>query len=373
MNPTQNFTMPVNQYMSFEDMLVSSIEDGPLLQSVAQTALANPWTIRGRLTKETEALLRQTGPRGLATLLATTGDENLIDEYLEDPENWRFLACNRSITEKQLETLIGKAAEHSCTKTLTTLVGARKDFGYLVNRYGILGDLTCAAVSRNYSEPYQVSGLHDGNRALLYTIARYLVLADGREFEHCHKYFSSRMTYYQWVALSNSAMRLVPKFPVTAERYKSLASSASLEYMPPRHERRRSELCPSICEEFSGKIATCDEEELHAYLLGLQPYQKRELLKAIDEDPYTTYPESFAVLVLAAMGRHGRVVGMDPYEFLPERKSDIPDLWSEPTRMWVAKHCAKYLESYHEYLNFTKLLPEWGGSLYDLLRVSRNI
>ena len=367
MNITDDFEMPLNRYMPFGDLIISSLDNSSIVQSIAQTANVNPWAIRCGISEETERVLLSKGAKGLAILLATTSNERLIEDTLGLADNCRslaaamaflpYLAYNSRISEKHLDALVYAAIDHRNVDIVAALLRGRKDFGTLLNKYGNLGALV----------PFWDYGLVSDD------VARFLVLASFEEFELCRKYFLDNLSYDQWSKIVNAVMKLVPKFPVSVDKYRSLTTYSSLECMPRMYKIHSSIGCSELYLNFSNKVLVYGDSEFHGYLSGLEPYEKRNLLKVVESNPYSTYSESFSVLVLASMGQHGGTTGRDPDDFVPETRGEIPDLWSESTRLWVAKHCARSLGNYEEYTVFAKLLPEWGGSLYDLLRVSKTL
>ena len=359
MNITDDFEMPLNRYMPFGDLIISSLDNSSIVQSIAQTANVNPWAIRCGISEETERVLLSKGAKGLAILLASTANERIVVHALSDADNdfLPYLAYNSNIRDEHVNILVNIAINNRNTNIITALLRGRKDFGTLLNKYGDLGALV----------PFWDYGLVSDD------VARFLVLASFEEFELCRKYFLDNLSYDQWSKIVNAAMKLVPKFPVSVDKYRSLTTYSSLECMPRMYKIHSSIGCSELYLNFSNKVLVYGDSEFHRYLSGLEPYEKRNLLKVVESNPYSTYSESFSVLVLASMGQHGGTTGMDPDDFVPETRGEIPDLWSESTRLWVAKHCARSLGNYEEYTVFAKLLPEWGGSLYDLLRVSKTL
>lgn len=359
MNITTDFEMSINRYMPFGDLVISSLDNSPIVQSIAQTADVNPWAIRCAISEETERVLRGKGAKGLAVLLATTANERIVAHALSDVDNafLPYLAYNRYIRDEHMNILVNIAINNRNVDIITALLRGRKDFGTLLSGYGGLGALV----------PFWDYGLVSDD------VARFLVLASFEEFELCQKYFLDNLSYDQWSKIVNAAMKLVPKFPVSVDKYKSLTAYSSLECVPQMYKTHSSIGYSEIYLDFSNKVSVYEDSELHGYLSGLEPYEKRTLLKAVESNPYSTYSESFAVLALASMGYHDWATGTDSGELVLETRGEVPDLWSEPTRLWVAKHCARSFGNYEEYTIFTKLLSEWGGSLYDLLKVSKTL
>lgn len=367
MNITDDFEMPLNRYMPFGDLIISSLDNSSIVQSIAQTANVNPWAIRCGISEETERVLLSKGAKGLAILLATTSNERLIEDTLGLADNCRslaaamaflpYLAYNSRISEKHLDALVYAAIDHRNVDIVAALLRGRKDFGTLLNKYGNLGALV----------PFWDYGLVSDD------VARFLVLASFEEFELCRKYFLDNLSYDQWSKIVNAVMKLVPKFPVSVDKYKSLLSYSSLECVPQMHKVHSSKSCSKIYSDFCNKASTYTNSELHAYLSCLEPYAKRNILKMVESNPYSTYGESFAVLLLASMGHYDSLPGVYTSAFVPETHKETPEMWSGPTRLWVARHCANSLGSYEEYTVFAKLLPEWVGTLYDLLEVSKTL
>ena len=203
--------------------------------------------------------------------------------------------------------------------------------------------------------------------------ALFLILSSLEEFEMCQKYCLDMLKYDQWSAIVNSALKLVPKFPVSVDKYKSLLVYGSLECVPQMYKVNSFESYSKIYSDFLNKASTYTNSELYEYLSCLEPYAKRNILKMVESNPYSTYEESFAVLLLASMGHYGRLSGANTSAFLPQAHKETPEMWSGPTRLWVARHCANSLGSYEEYTVFAKLLPEWVGTLYNLLEVSKTL
>lgn len=365
MNITEDFQMPINGYMPFGDLVVSSLDNSPIIQSIAQTADVNPGVVRCDISAETEQVLRGKGEKGLAVLMATTSNERLIADTLSRCDNTLlpYLAYNSHIRDEHLGALVTVAVNSRDGAMRRALLRGRKDFGTLLSEHDGLG---APAAFWDYG-------------SVLDDIARFLVLSSFEEFELCYKYFVDNLSYDKWSKIVNATMKLIPKFPVSIDKYRILTAYSSLECVPQMYRTHSSIGCSELYLDFSDKVLIYEDSELHGYLSGLEPYEKRNILKVVESNPYSTYGESFAVLALAAMGRHGTAsalgafAGADVNEFVPEIKNEIPELWSEPTRLWVARHCARSLGNYEEYTVFAKLLPEWGGSLYDLLQVSKTL
>lgn len=357
MSSDATFGIPVNRYMTFGDLVVSHIDNLAILRNVAQTGVT-PWAIRLDMGEQTERILSAEGPKGAAILLATTKNEQIITKALDNDDNnhMAYLSYNNHVQDEHLTMLADRAVQSSDIGLALSLLHGRKDFGTLLGRCAGLGDLV--SVSCNLEHVQSALG-------------RFMVLANFEEFELCRKYFAERLDYDQWAKIVNITLKLVPKFPVTVDKYKSLVAHGSLECVPQAYKARWSADCSQIYSDFSNKVAVSGDEELCSYLLGLQPYMKRSLLTLIESSPYSTYEESFAVLCLERMGLYGLKSGGRRGGVSPDTEDAMPDMWSEPTRTWVAKHCAQSFDNYEEYTVFTKLLPEWQGSLHDLLGVCK--
>lgn len=360
MNDVGNFEMPTNGLMSFNDLVVASLNDSPIVQSIAQTADVSPGAIRCPVSDKSEQILLSKGTKGMAVLLATTSNERLIEDTLGLADNTflPYLAYNNRISEKHLDALVYAAIDRRNVDIVVALLRGRKDFGTLLSKYDGLGDLMpIRARTHEFFEDF----------------ALFLILSSLEEFEMCQKYCLDMLKYDQWSAIVNSALKLVPKFPVSVDKYKSLLVYGSLECVPQMYKVNSFESYSKIYSDFLNKASTYTNSELYEYLSCLEPYAKRNILKMVESNPYSTYEESFAVLLLASMGHYGRLSGANTSAFLPQAHKETPEMWSGPTRLWVARHCANSLGSYEEYTVFAKLLPEWVGTLYNLLEVSKTL
>lgn len=325
--------------ISFMQALVTNIGSSATLDSIACSASVAPWTIRTSLSSQAYEYLRNCGSvHAENTIAATTCSRHEIDSILRgnNAELKEYLAYNPNITQDDALNLGQYAVTHLDSRLSVALLQGRDDLGTLIEKNSGLLEF-------RYAD--ELSASHT-------MLARYMVLCSASEFELLYNYLNKNLNYKDWVHICDSAILLSRMLPLPTEKYTMLIRCTSLENIP-----SQTWLLSGAYLDFTNHIETLESDDaIDAYFSNLSRVAQREILKKIVNNPRVSYKETVTLMHLHAMPGAADIFPM-----------------SESGELWMAKRCSTHITSYEQYMTFSTLLSEWGGTIGDLLRASQTL
>lgn len=328
----------VYRKLSFVQAIVTNIGSSATLDSIACSASVAPWAIRASLSPRAHKYLRNCGSvHAENTIAATTCSRREIDGILHgsNAELKEYLAYNPNVTQDDARNLARQASACLNNQLRLSLLQGRDDLGALIT------------VQPNLLEFRDADEL-----SAAYTmLARYMVLCSASEFELLYNYFNKNLNYKDWVHICDSAILLSRTLPLSTEKYTMLLRCSSLENIP-----SQTWLLKGDYLDFINHIETLESDDaIDTYFSNLSRVTQREILKKIVNNPRVSYKETVTLMHLHAMP------GADIFPM------------SESGELWMAKRCSEHITSYEQYMTFSTLLSEWGGTIGELLRASQTL
>lgn len=328
----------VYRKLSFVQAIVTNIGSSATLDSIACSASVAPWAIRASLSPRAHKYLRNCGSvHAENTIATTTCSRREIDGILRgsNAELKEYLAYNPNVTQDDARNLARQASACLNNQLRLSLLQGRDDLGALITGQPNLLE---------FRDADELSAAHT-------MLARYMVLCSASEFELLYNYFNKNLNYKDWVHICDSAILLSRTLPLSTEKYTMLLRCSSLENIP-----SQTWLLKGDYLDFVNHIETLESDDaIDTYFSDLSRVTQREILKKIVNNPRVSYKETVTLMHLHAMA------GADIFPM------------SESGELWMAKRCSEHITSYEQYMTFSTLLSEWGGTIGELLRASQTL